>query len=244
MTWIAAAITLGLLGSFHCVGMCGPIALALPLGKGTVIQRLLGVFIYNLGRIVTYSMAGLAFGLAGRTFALAGLQQYLSVALGVAVLLFFFVPSLMRRAGAYTNRFIAFTTSVKSALSKLFSIKTRTALFSIGLLNGLLPCGLVYMGVAGAMATGDAMQGAFFMAFFGLGTLPVMMAVALSKDLFSVSLRNHMRKAVPYFVSIMAVLLIVRGLNLGIPYLSPKISKQTSSFASCHDPSKPCFKKK
>ena len=106
-------------------------------------------------------------------------------------------------------------------------------MFFIGLLNGLLPCGLVYVAVAGALVSNSPVQGAAFMTFFGLGTIPVMLSVNLAKDLVNVSIRNKMRKAVPYFVSVMAIMLVLRGLNLGIPYVSPSLDSKEQKLDCC-----------
>ena len=119
-----------------------------------------------------------------------------------------------------------FINAVKSKLSSLFSKRNYGAFFSIGLLNGLLPCGLVYMALAGSIATGSVVNGALFMMFFGLGTLPFMFAVTYYSNLISLRVRNQMRKVVPVVVALMAVLMILRGMNLGIDYISPKLTQE------------------
>ncbi|MGZ4043606.1 MAG: sulfite exporter TauE/SafE family protein, partial [Bacteroidia bacterium] len=89
---IVAAISLGLLGSFHCIGMCGPIALALPVHQATVFRKVVAILLYNSGRIITYSLLGLLFGIIGQGFAVFGLQQVLSVSLGTLILLSIILP--------------------------------------------------------------------------------------------------------------------------------------------------------
>jgi hypothetical protein len=102
----------------------------------------------------------------------------------------------------------------------------------LGLLNGLLPCGLVYVACAGATATGGLMAGVQYMAAFGLGTVPMMLGISLSGRLIPIALRLQLRKAIPVSVFLLASLLILRGLALGIPYLSPDLASANSS--CCH----------
>lgn len=219
MDYLTAAIALGFLGSFHCVGMCGPIALALPVHNKPPLLRNFLIILYNLGRITTYTIFGLLAGIIGESFAMAGLQQGLSIIIGVILLASVFLPFKNSLSG------YGFFLRIKSALSRLFTKGTQTSLFIVGLLNGLLPCGLVYVGIAGSIATGDALKGGLFMAAFGLGTVPLMFALPLIGSSISVSSRSTIRKATPVFVTIMALLLIIRGLNLGIPYISPQIEQ-------------------
>ncbi len=232
MELFIAAITLGFLGSFHCIGMCGPIALALPIGQAGFVKKFFLILSYNLGRIITYSVFGFLFGLLGQGFVIGGYQQLLSVVIGsillVSVLLGPYLPSKYKFSSA-TFRFF---NGIKTVLGKLFMKNTHESLLIIGVLNGLLPCGLVYMGVAGAITSGNGLTGAAFMTLFGLGTVPAMLSLPLLGNFFSLSLRNKIRKTTPLLVGSMSLLLILRGLNLGIPYISPKIEK--SDIATCH----------
>lgn len=245
MELVLAAISLGLLGSFHCIGMCGPIALALPVHQYSPFKKYLGIFLYNVGRVVTYTFLGVVFGLLGQSFFLGGFQQILSITIGVLLLLsviFTNVKSLNTVKGL--GFIYSFINSVKLQLGNLFNRKGLHFLFFIGLLNGLLPCGLVYLGIAGAIASGHYIKGAEFMFYFGIGTVPVMYAVAFLGQFITVKYRNHIRQVMPYVVSVMAVLLIIRGLNLGIPYLSPQFEKETHKVSCCEKPAsgKPVIK--
>ena len=167
ITVMLAAFTMGLLGSFHCVGMCGPLALSLPLNNNSFWSKFSGGLLYNAGRIVTYSLFGLVFGIIGKSVALFGFQQWLSIILGVLIIFFVILP---KRVTSFSknNFVINYFEKIRSSLGKLFLKKNYSSLFSIGLLNGLLPCGLVYMAAAGAVATGDIVNSIFFMAFFVL----------------------------------------------------------------------------
>ncbi|GAA4054749.1 sulfite exporter TauE/SafE family protein [Hymenobacter glaciei] len=229
MLW--AGFLFGLLGSFHCVGMCGAIALALPGGvdKATSPWRYTGGrLLYNLGRVTTYATLGAGAGLLGQGLRLAGAQQSLSIASGVLILVLVAVPERhsSRLAGWLgLSRPLAW---VKTTLGRLFQRPTLPALYGTGVLNGLLPCGLVYLALAGALSAPGVAGAAAYMACFGLGTLPLMFGLSLSGRLVPLLWRTRMRQAVPYAASVIAVLFIVRGLGLGIPYLSPQLGPPTA----------------
>lgn len=233
MSWefLVAGFSIGILGSFHCVGMCGPIALALPVYNKSKSERLFYITLYNLGRVMAYALLGVVFGLLGRQFFIGGYQRFLSIALGVLILFFLFFSNYF---DANKNFLGAFTSSVKKGLGKLLSGEKKFYTYlMIGFLNGFLPCGLVYVAIAGAIATGSILNSSLFMAAFGFGTFPMMFTVTVLGKYISVQWRNQMRRAVPVFISIMAVLLILRGMNLGIPYISPEIKATPSGTHSC-----------
>ena len=217
------AFTLGLVGSLHCAGMCGPLALALPQVGHRPASFFVGRVAYNLGRIVTYCGLGLIFGLLGKTLLLAGIQRWLSIALGVALLIGLFAS----RRLALWRPITALVDRVKAGMGFLLRRRSADGLLLLGLLNGLLPCGLVYVACAGATATGDLLNGAFYMLAFGFGTVPMMLAISLSGKLVPFSLRLKLLKAVPVAVILLASLLILRGMELGIPYVSPVLSSAT-----------------
>ncbi|MDQ2862912.1 MAG: sulfite exporter TauE/SafE family protein [Bacteroidota bacterium] len=234
---IITAFLMGMLGSFHCIGMCGPIALSLPLQNDNALQKISGALLYNFGRVVTYSLFGLLFGFIGKSFALFGFQQWLSVILGVVIILFIILPKRLSFFKT-NNSLLKFFGKLRSALGKLFAQKNFSSLFSIGLLNGLLPCGLVYMAAAVAVVSGDVINSMMFMAFFGLGTLPMMWGIAFFGNYVSISIRQKIRKAYPYMMTLLACLLILRGMGLGIPYVSPKteMAKKTAVVNCCAKP--------
>lgn len=235
MELLIAAFSLGILGSFHCVGMCGPIALALPVHQLSPQGRIAGIILYNVGRAFTYAVLGAIFGALGMGVILAGYQQTLSIVLGVLLLLTVVLPSV-KKDGFFSVVFPHLAFWLKARFSYLFSKRSYTALFLTGVFNGLLPCGLVYMALAGATASGDIFLGALFMAVFGLGTLPAMFSVTLFSSL-SASFRSSMRKLAPIVAGVMACLLILRGLGLGIPYISPELShKDNTEHSCCHKP--------
>lgn len=225
---LGAAILLGLLGSLHCAGMCGPLALALPQAGHSRLAYLGGRLAYNLGRVVTYCLMGVVFGLIGRTLVLAGIQRWVSIGLGVALL----AGLVASRKLALWGPVIQLVQKLKTGMGAMLKQRTVRALGLLGLLNGLLPCGLVYVAAAGATATGSVSGAVEYMAVFGLGTVPMMLAISLSGRLVPFSLRLKLLKAVPAAVALLAVLLILRGMELGIPYVSPVLSAANPS--CCH----------
>ena len=153
MTILLTAFLLGLMGSLHCVGMCGPIALSLPLRGKTIRQKMWGSMLWSLGRIVTYSIMGALFGLIGAGFKFLGYQQIISIAIGGLMILSIILPSLFKKfnLGNSLNIF----KPVRRGMQRLFQEKNNKALFLIGIFNGLLPCGLIYLAIAGAIGTAD-----------------------------------------------------------------------------------------
>ncbi len=217
------ALVVGFLGSFHCVGMCGPIAIALPIPNSKNITFFNGRVLYNIGRVVSYSIMGLIFGVLGKGFSMFGFQQWLSISLGVIILLTIFTPGKYKKFVTQNKFVLRLTLPIKTSISSLFKKGTVSSLFTIGILNGFLPCGFVYMGLAGAMATGAAFSGFLVMVMFGLGTIPAMFTISIFGKYINLSVRRKISKLTPVFAVLLAVIFILRGLNLGIPYLSPKL---------------------
>lgn len=234
-----ASFILGFVGSFHCIGMCGPIALTLPVQHLNGSRKLAGILLYNAGRISAYAILGLVFGWLGRQLYLGGLQQWLSIITGSLLLVLVILKYTGIRLTKDRHLPDIFTSKIKSRLGNLLRQQRFHTLYAIGFLNGLLPCGLVYLGIAGAVASGDVLKGMLFMAAFGAGTLPAMAGVSYFSHLISIPVRNRMRSMIPVAISIMGVLLILRGLNLGIPYISPVMTPHSEHVVEncCHKPS-------
>jgi len=224
MALFITAFTIGLVGSFHCIGMCGPIAFALPAKSRAVHHKVISGIVYNIGRITTYVVFGLLFGIIGQGISTAGFQQAISVILGVGFILSVLVPKSMLNKINPTSTIGFYISMVKNSLGKLLRSSSILNLVLIGLLNGLLPCGLVYAAIGGSIATGNVTDGVFFMMYFGLGTLPMMFSAVLISNFVSINFRNRIKRVIPVFIVLMGFLFILRGLNLGLPYLSPKIN--------------------
>lgn len=223
---VLAGSLVGLVGSLHCAGMCGPLALALPVPPDARIRYITGRLLYNVGRTVTYMALGAIAGAVGRKLFMAGAQQTVSIVLGVLLLLFALVPSLARWIPGGSSLLERLTGPVRRAIGSLLQRSSLLAMFLLGLVNGLLPCGLVYMGVAAAMTTGTMIQGVLFMAGFGMGTVPMMLTISLLGKQLQGGLRKRLHAVLPAFSVVVAVLILLRGLNLGIPYVSPKVVEE------------------
>ncbi len=220
------AILLGLAGSLHCAGMCGALALAVPADSRAgrfAFSRVL----YSGGRLLTYGMLGAIFGILGEGFTLAGWQRGLSLIAGTGLLLGLI---LARRVNLNPLTF-RIASSFRARLNRRQPVLSTA--FILGMLNGLLPCGLVYVALAGAIASGKVLQSALTMLAFGAGTLPMMLGIALTGRRMQFALRLRLQKLIPISIGIVAAMLILRGLALDIPYLSPKLTVPMPE-ATCH----------
>ncbi|GLU42810.1 sulfite exporter TauE/SafE family protein [Allomuricauda sp. NBRC 101325] len=235
---ITSALVLGLLGSLHCLGMCGPIAFMLPLDQSNMTKKTMQLSIYHFGRLLAYGIIGMLFGFLGKGLALFGIQQKLSIGIGVIMILLVLIPTKYLNGHKFLTPVYSILGKVKSKLGGELKKKTPDAFLTIGFLNGFLPCGLVYMALLGAIAMGNPLQGGLYMMLFGLGTVPLMSLVVYSKGILGNSIKNKFRKLIPVFVVIIGALFIVRGLGLGIPYVSPKPMATDSVTATieCHQP--------
>jgi uncharacterized protein len=234
MNWqlFISAFSLGLLSSFHCVGMCGAIAFSLPTQHLPPPKKLAGILLYNGGRIFMYSLIGILFGFVGRQIRIAGFQQWFSIIAGVVILLVV-IQTATRKTFVHLPGFTAFNSLTQKLVVRWMKAATVLNMFFLGMANGLLPCGLVYLAVTGALAAGTIGGAAGFMAAFGAGTFPALFLLSYFGFMINIQTRNAMRKAVPYVVACMAVLLILRGMNLNIPYVSPYFAAQ-SQVSACH----------
>lgn len=224
-----SALIFGLLGSFHCIGMCGPIAFMLPVDRNNRLRRISQIFLYHFGRLLTYSIIGLIFGFLGKSFYLFGIQQYLSIAIGIIMIVIVLIPYKTFNKYNFSKPLYKVISKVKSALGKELKKKTSDTFLTIGFLNGFLPCGLVYMALFGALATGNAWQGSLYMFLFGLGTIPLMTTAIYFGNFLTGKVRSYITKAIPVIVVIMGMLFVLRGLGLGIPYVSPLPATQEVS---------------
>ncbi|RCW91465.1 sulfite exporter TauE/SafE family protein [Winogradskyella arenosi] len=232
---LISALILGMLGSLHCVGMCGPIAFMLPVDRSNSVKKISQIAIYHLGRLLAYSIIGLLFGLVGKSLYIFGFQQQLSIAIGILMIVVVLLPQRIIGKYQLSKPLYKLIGKVKSSLGQALKKKTADTFLTIGFLNGFLPCGLVYMAVFGAVATGNLLQGSLYMLLFGLGTIPLMTtAIYLGKFLNS-NIKQRIQKVIPVLVMVIGVLFILRGLGLGIPYISPApITEMATSTMECH----------
>jgi uncharacterized protein len=230
-----SAFIFGLISSFHCIGMCGPIAMMLPVERNNPVKKTLQIITYQLGRLTAYGSIGLLFGLLGKGFFLAGIQQQLSVFIGIAMILIILIPERIFARYNFSKPVYRWISKMKQSLGSHFKNKSFKSLYIIGLLNGFLPCGMVYVALFGAIAMQSASYGVFYMMLFGLGTVPLMSSVVYMNSFLTVRMRNKIQKVIPYVGVAIGILFILRGLGLGIPYISPSnMNLFIQAKADCH----------
>lgn len=230
-----SALLFGLISSFHCIGMCGPIALMLPVDRSNEAKKVTQIITYHIGKLTAYGLLGLIFGLLGRSFYLAGMQQQLSIIVGVLMILVALIPEKVFAKYNFSKPLYRIITKVKSSLGQQFKNKSYKSLFTIGLLNGFLPCGMVYVALFGAIAMQRVSLSVLYMILFGIGTIPMLTIVVYVSNLMSFSFRGIMQKAIPLVAVLIGMLFIIRGLGLDIPYLSPSnMSLFVQPEANCH----------
>lgn len=233
-TFVLTGFLLGLTSNFHCIGMCGPIAMAIPVKRKNNFTVLSGALQYNLGRIITYSILGLLVGSIGLTINTLGFLQWLSIIAGIGLILIAWrhVFSSFFSARLPQLRIQSF---LNAGLGKIIKSKSPFKLLFLGSLNGLLPCGMVYAALLNALLTGEILFSGIAMAAFGIGTLPAMIAVTFMANKITPQWRQRMNKAVPYLLTVVGLLIVLRGMNLNIPYISPKISVVEQSNESSNE---------
>lgn len=220
MNWILAGLAFGFFGSVHCVGMCGPLALSLPGADQPRNRFVFERVVYNLGRVLTYALLGGLVGLLGHGAALAGVQQTLSVAIGILMILTAAVPWVSRHVQRLEQAPSSFLGPVMKPIGRLYRRGGPGAMLVVGLLNGLLPCGFVYAALATALTAESIVESTIFMVAFGLGTGPAMLGVSLAGRVASAAVRARLQRLVPYGLAFVGLLLVMRGLGLG-SMLSP-----------------------
>jgi sulfite exporter TauE/SafE len=230
-----SAFFFGLISSLHCIGMCGPIAMMLPVDRNNQAKKVTQIVTYHLGRLSAYATIGLVFGLLGKGFFLAGIQQKLSIFIGVAMIIVILIPEKKFAQYNFSKPVFKLISKLKATLGSQFKNRSYKSLYTIGLLNGFLPCGMVYVALFGAIAMQSPSFGVLYMLLFGLGTVPMMSSVVYLNSFLSVPIRNKIQKAIPYVAVLIGVLFILRGLGLGIPYVSPtNMSLFVQQNPNCH----------
>ncbi len=233
--FILAAWMMGLAGSLHCIGMCGPLISMMPYNRTSRWKFIITKTLNHLGRITTYVVLGILFGLMGKAIVAAGFQQWLSIISGALILLMVLWPKRWMQFSPKSKIF-RFTSWVKTKFSSLLKSRKPGTLYLLGVLNGLLPCGLLYMALAASISTGSAWNGAAFMLMFGLGTVPALVLIGVFASTLKQRFANSFMRVSRVLLVMTAFLLIIRGSNLGIPYLSPKVNVAKTEMECCHKP--------
>jgi sulfite exporter TauE/SafE len=229
-----SGLALGAAGSLHCVGMCGPLSLALPVHHLSPGRKVFSLLLYQLGRIMTYSILGLAVGLVGRRIDITGYQQWFSIIMG-GLILVFAVLYLLRRQAIHIKLFNNFYLFIQRQMSSLLRSSMGPLSFLLmGMANGLLPCGMIYIALLNTMSMTSLGESISFMAMFGAGTLPAMMLIAYAGLSLTPHWRMKLKGLVPVVIASVGVILILRGLNLGIPFISPAFPVVPGEAVKCH----------
>jgi len=228
---IAAGFVIGLMGSIHCIGMCGPLALGVVGLESNPKKKLHAALQYNFGRAASYTAMGALLGLIGKQFSLAGFQQYLSIVCGILILLIFLYPYLIKNRISFLQ---GWNQKIQGLLSAQYTKKQSPFFhFELGLINAWLPCGLVYLALATALASGNFIASSTIMFLFGLGTIPLMLSLQLLGNYINLQWRQKLTKAIPVFILLSSSLLILRGMNLGIPMISPMVETSGTCIKHC-----------
>lgn len=239
LSLLLIALGIGFSSGLHCLGMCGPIALSLGLTKSSGISFYTENAAYQTGRAFTYALLGAVAGIIGEGFSLAGIQSVLTIFAGIVLILM----ALLSVKGTDWASRIGFLQKplmrVRSALAAKLQQSGAVSRFTTGVLNGFLPCGMVFVALTASLAAGGVWQGALFMFFFGLGTFPFMFSAVLFGNLLTPQLRGKLLKGVPVLLLLLGVLFILRGMELGIPYVSPakealEMGSMPGQGADCH----------
>ena len=229
------AFIFGLISSFHCIGMCGPIAMMLPVDRNNQAKKVTQIITYHLGRLFAYSTIGFIFGMLGKGFLLAGMQQKMSIFIGIAMILIILIPEKVVANYNFSKPIFKVISKIKTTLGSQFKNKSYKSLFTIGLLNGFLPCGMVYVALFGAIAMQSPTLGVLYMVLFGLGTVPMMSSIVYLNSFLTIPIRNKIQKVIPYVAVFLGIVFILRGLGLGIPYISPSnMSLFVQQQPNCH----------
>ncbi len=213
---LSSALLLGIAGSLHCAGMCGPLILAMPFHTTGGSGGLRHLLVYHTGRILLYASLGVLIGLAGKGIAIAGIQKGLSLTAGFFLIAMAFMMWRFEFLVASIPGFSGYTGAVQRMIGRAMGKKGYMTTLSLGALNGLLPCGLVYGALAGAISTMEAAAGGLFMLLFGAGTLPMLLTVSLLGNKAGNKIRRKLGAVQPVLMIIAGSLLVLRGLHLDL----------------------------
>jgi hypothetical protein len=207
----------------------------LPVDRNNQAKKVSQIITYHLGRLFAYSTIGFIFGMLGKGFLLAGMQQKMSIFIGIAMILIILIPEKVIANYNFSKPIFKVISKIKTTLGSQFKNKSYKSLFTIGLLNGFLPCGMVYVALFGAIAMQSPTLGILYMALFGLGTVPMMSSIVYLNSFLTIPIRNKIQKAIPYVAVFIGIVFILRGLGLGIPYISPSnMSLFVQQQPNCH----------
>lgn len=228
------ALVLGLSSGLHCIGMCGPIALSVPVNRKSHRTLFQGLLIYNAGRILTYALLGAIVGMVGLSIQTLGLLQWTSIVSGLLLVVYAWRKYISIRVPFKWGS--SLTMRIGRSIGMLMRSSSHFKLPALGMLNGLLPCGMVFVAMTNAGLTGTWTSGVIAMTLFGIGTLPALLAVGFFGQRISTNARMKFSRVAPYVLTLVGILVTLRGMNLDIPYISPKVTVNQSVASPDNDP--------
>lgn len=210
----------GLVSTLHCLGMCGPLAIAIP-AKVKSNKFLFGL-LYQIGRISVYTSIGVSVFFIGYSFSLFHLQQTLTIFLGISLILYAVVTFMSSKNGLFLDFYSKY---IGRFFNKIWNLPFVASSLLLGVLNGLLPCGAIYIAAVYCASLQSVGESILYMILFGIGTSPIFIAAWV---FFKKSQQLKLKKLIivyKFLPLIIGVLMVLRGANLGIPYLSPELEK-------------------
>ncbi len=233
-TILIAGFLFGFSSSLHCIGMCGPLTLMIPANGDKRINRIFSFILYHSGRIFVYMLLGTIFSLAGRMIYISGLQQYVSITAGT-VLLIIAIGIIFNLQQLQMSLPVFLTGKIRWLIIRIVNSPIRLQThFLLGAANGILPCGMVYIALVTVLSFSNLLTGIGFMAAFGSGTLPALFLFSIGANMLGTNLKIHLRKLSPFVLAFSGLLLLLRGLNLAIPFLSPQLPQPLKDIIVCH----------
>jgi uncharacterized protein len=210
---------IGLLGSMHCIGMCGGFVAMYSLKKPAAAPSLPFHLLYNMGRITTYTLIGGTLGYIGSFASLLGTHRGIPGAVlllsgVVMVLMGLNLAGILGKRGLFEDTGITERTFFRTSLHRILALESAWGTLLLGLLLGFLPCGLLYPLFMNAAASGGFVNGMFIMLVFGIGTVPAM----LSFGYLVSRIQPHMKVLMYRIAAIMIVLIGVRSLLRGMAF--------------------------
>ncbi|MBD3637338.1 MAG: sulfite exporter TauE/SafE family protein [Crocinitomicaceae bacterium] len=227
MLW--SALILGLLGSWHCVAMCGPIAVMVPGSKGK--NKWIAMGLYHLGKITSYVLIGAFFGLFTAFITSFKIQAVITISAGILFGIIAFAPAILnyieKKGFKFFNSVIHFKNKLANSLNKN---SAEYGLY-IGFFNGFIPCGMVYMAAIAAMVQPSLIESSLYMVLFGLGTVPLLTLAMYTSGFLK-------RKLLMRSVSIRTAALVFISIFMiwkGISHLNTQIEqpKEGENFQIC-----------
>ncbi|MCC6816994.1 MAG: sulfite exporter TauE/SafE family protein [Saprospiraceae bacterium] len=220
-----SGLGVGIAGSLHCIGMCGPLVIA-AAGRinSSSFHPALSMLVYHLSRVMAYVAIGVIMGIIGKGLSLVILQQWISIFIGIFLLFYLFILQNKFDSNIQALKPIVW---LKNKIGTMLSGKKNlTGMAQLGFLNGWLPCGLVYMAAMLSIASGSLVASMVLMLGFGLATIPLLIVLMILGNVINYKFRKAINKLSPVIMIVMVFIFLLRGMNLGIPYLSPKLDSK------------------